>query len=106
MARVLISVPGTARRGETVEVKVLIAHPMETGFRPGPNGTMLPRNIIERLTCTFGGEEVFRADLSPAVAANPFLIFTTVVTETGTLSLTWTGDNGFSQTETATITVA
>ena len=106
MARALINVPKTARPGETVEVKVLIAHPMETGFRPGPNGTMLPRNIIERLTCTYGGEEVFRADLSPAVAANPFLTFTTVVTETGTLSLTWTGDNGFSQTETATITVA
>lgn len=106
MARALINVPKTARPGETVEVKVLIAHPMETGFRPGPNGTILPRNIIERLTCTFGGEEVFRADLSPAVAANPFLTFTTVVTETGVLALTWTGDNGFSQTETATITVA
>ena len=105
MARALLNVPKTARPGETVEVKVLIAHPMETGFRPGPNGTMLPRNIIERLTCTFGGEEVFRADLSPAVSANPFLTFTTVVSETGTLALTWTGDNGFSQTETATITV-
>ena len=105
MARVLISVPRTARRGETVEVKVLIAHPMETGFRPGPNGAMLPRNIIERLTCTYDGEEVFRADLSPAVAANPFLTFTTVATKTGDLTLTWTGDNGFSQTETAAITV-
>lgn len=106
MARALLNVPKTAQPGETVEVKVLIAHPMETGFRPGPNGTMLPRNIIERLTCTFGGEEVFRADLSPAVSANPFLTFTTVVSETGVLTLTWTGDNGFSQTETATITVA
>ncbi len=106
MARALVNVPKTARPGETVEVKVLIAHPMETGFRPGPNGTMLPRNIIERLTCTFGGEEVFRADLSPAVSANPFLTFTAVVNETGVLTLTWTGDNGFSQTETATITVA
>lgn len=106
MARALVNVPKTARRGETVEVKVLIAHPMETGYRPGPNGRMLPRDIIERLTCTYGGEEVFRAELSPAIAANPFLTFTVVATETGTLALTWTGDNGFSQTETAAITVA
>ena len=105
MARALVNVPKTARRGEVIEVKVLLAHPMETGFRPGPDGAVLPRNIIERLVCTYGGEEVFRAVLSPAVAANPFLSFTTVATETGTLALTWTGDGGFSQTETATITV-
>lgn len=105
MARVLINVPATAKRGEVIEIKTLIAHPMETGFRPGANGSILPRDIITRFACTYNGEEVFSAELFPATAANPFLTFSTVASESGTLRFTWTGDNGFKQTETATITV-
>ena len=44
-------------------------------------------------------------DLSPAIAANPFIAFFTVATESGTLEFKWTGDNGFSETATATVTV-
>jgi sulfur-oxidizing protein SoxZ len=106
VARVLLNVPRTARRGQVIEVKALIAHPMETGYRPGPNGRLLPRDIITRLTCTYGGETVFSAELSPAVSANPYLVFTTVARDSGPIVLTWTGDNGFSQTATATIEVS
>ena len=106
MARALINVPRTARVGEVVEIKALIAHPMETGYRTGPQGRLLPRDIIRRFVCTYDGEAVFSADLHPAVAANPFIAFTTTATVTGTLTFTWEGDNGFSQTETATLTVA
>ena len=41
----------------------------------------------------------------PAIAANPFVTFFTVATESGTLEFKWTGDNGFSETAVATITV-
>ena len=105
MARVLISLPPKARRGEIIEIKTLISHPMESGYRAGPNGTLIPRDIIRRFTCTYDGEEIFRAELSPAVAANPFLSFFTTATESGTLVFRWTGDNGFEATETAAITV-
>lgn len=106
MARALINVPKTAGAGEVVEIKALIAHPMETGYRPGPGGRLLPRDIIRRFTCTYDGEVVFSADLHPAMAANPYIAFTTTATVTGPLTFTWEGDNGFSQTETATLTVA
>lgn len=106
MARALINAPKTARRGDVIEIRTLISHPMETGYRPGPEGRLLPRDIIERFTCAYNGVEVFRADLHQAVSANPFLVFTTVATESGTLTLTWTGDNGFRQTETVAIEVA
>ena len=39
MARALINVPPTAKRGEIIEIKALISHPMETGFRRGPDGS-------------------------------------------------------------------
>ena len=106
MARTLINVPSSAKRGEVVEIKALIAHPMETGFRTGPDGGLVPRNVASHFACAYDGQEVFSADLFPALTANPFLAFTVVATESGTLTFTWTGDNGFSQTESATITVA
>jgi sulfur-oxidizing protein SoxZ len=105
MARALIKLPETAAPGEVIEIRALIQHPMETGYRPGPNGNILPRDIIRRFTCAYDGEVVFSAELHPAIAANPFLSFTTVAVRTGTVTFTWEGDNGFQQTETATLTV-
>jgi sulfur-oxidizing protein SoxZ len=105
MARVLINVPRKAKRGEIIEIKTLISHPMESGYRVGTNGALIPRDIIDRFICTYNGEEVFRVELSPAIAANPFIAFFTVATESGTISFRWTGDNGFSATESALIVV-
>ena len=105
MAEALISVPPRARRGEIIEIKTLISHPMETGYRRSQVGARIPRDIIRLFVCTYNGTEVFSADLHPAISANPFFVFSTVATESGTLAFTWTGDNGFSVTESATITV-
>lgn len=106
MARALINLPKTAKAGDIIEIKTLISHPMETGFRPGPDGRILPRNIITEFLCRFEGEEIFRAELFPAASANPYLTFTTIATRSGTFQFTWRGDGGFDQTEAATLTVA
>jgi len=105
MARALINVPKQAKRGDVIEIKTLVSHPMETGYRRDTMGNAIPRDIINRFVCTYNGVEVFRADLFPAVAANPFLSFHTVATESGELKFSWTGDDGNTQTETVTITV-
>ncbi len=105
MARPLINVPPKAKRGETIEIKTLISHIMETGFRHDNLGKPIPRNIITSFTCRYNGEEIFRADLYPAIAANPFISFFTVATTSGTIDFEWTGDNGFHETGSAKITV-
>jgi sulfur-oxidizing protein SoxZ len=105
MARALVNIPKSAKRGQVIEIRTLISHGMETGYRPGPNGAIQPRDIITRFTCAYNGVEVFSAELHPAMSANPYLVFTTVATESGTIALTWAGDNGFTQTEIATIEV-
>jgi sulfur-oxidizing protein SoxZ len=105
MARAVITMPAQAKRGEIIEIKTLAAHAMETGFRRTQTGELIPRDIIRRFTCAYNGVEVFRVDLHPAVAANPLIAFTTVATESGTLAFQWTGDNGYSVTETASIRV-
>jgi sulfur-oxidizing protein SoxZ len=105
MARALIKVPPKAKRGEVIEIKTLISHIMETGFRRDNVGKPIPRNIITAFTCTYNGEEIFRADLHPAIAANPFISFFTTATESGTIAFEWTGDNGFHETGSAKIAV-
>ena len=105
MARTLINAPKTARRGEVIEIRATIGHPMETGYRPDDSGKILPRDIIKKFSCRYNGELIFSAELFSAVAANPYLAFNTIALETGTLAITWEGDGGFSQTETLTLTV-
>ena len=105
MTRALINVPLKAKRGQTIEIKSLISHLMETGYRHDNMGKPIPRDIITQLTCSYNGEEIFSADLYPAIAANPFVTFHTVATESGTIAFEWTGDNGFHETASAKITV-
>ena len=105
MARVLINAPPKARRGDIIEIKTLISHPMESGFRVGTNGTLIPRDIITLFRCTYNGTEIFRAEFSPAIAANPFISFFIVASESGKLEFSWSGDNGFAQSESAELAV-
>lgn len=105
MARALINLPANVRRGEVIEIRTLINHPMETGYRRDSGGELRPRDIIRRFSCRYDGELVFSAELHAAIAANPYLAFHTIAVASGLLSFTWEGDNGFSQTETRAITV-
>ena len=103
--RVVVNVPATAKRGEVIEIRTLAGHEKETGFRRTQTGELVPRNILTAFSCRYNGVEVFRADLHPAIAANPLISFTTVATESGTLEFRWTGDNGANVTQSAAITV-
>ncbi|MCX7144434.1 MAG: thiosulfate oxidation carrier complex protein SoxZ [Proteobacteria bacterium] len=105
MARAIVNIPASADRGEIVEIKALIAHDMETGFRRTQLGVPIPRDIITSFVCTYNGAEIFRAEFHPAVSANPYLAFSARATESGSIVCKWTGDNGFSMTESAAITV-
>ena len=105
MARALINVPKQVKRGEIIEIKTLVSHPMETGYRRTNVGGAIPRDIINSFVCTYNGEEIFRAELFPAIAANPFIAFHTVATESGTLAFKWTDDQGNTTTESVSITV-
>lgn len=105
MTSIRLSVPKTAAQGEVIEIKALIQHPMESGFRRGPRGEVIARNIITHFECLYEGETVFEADFFPAVAANPFLTFYTRATQSGVLRFQWTDQNGEIWSDTARIEV-
>ena len=105
MASALINVPAKAKRGEIIEIKTLMSHIMETGYRHTATGEVIPRDIITSFICRFNGNEIFRADLFPAISANPFFTFFTTATESGKFEFEWIGDKGFTETASAAITV-
>ena len=51
------------------------------------------------------GVEIFRANLYPGIAANPYLAFSTVATESGDIVFAWTGDSNFQARESRKLTV-
>jgi sulfur-oxidizing protein SoxZ len=105
MARILMRVPKAAKRGEVFEIRALISHRMEPGYRRTRTGKRIPQDIIHHFVATYNGEMIFEARLYPAIAANPFISFFTEAVESGTIELAWTGDKNFKASRSAQIEV-
>lgn len=89
-----VRIPEQARQGEVIEIRTLASHPMETGYRRDAQGERVPREIVTRFRCTYAGREAFSADLEPAIAANPYLVFHLRADVSGEIVLEWDDDHG------------
>ena len=105
LARARVSMPAEAKAGEVLEIKALMRHPMETGYRVDSVGAPIPRHIVKRFSVVYDGEEVFAMDFTQGVAANPFIAFTTVATRSGELVFTWVDDLGETVSVSKSLTV-
>lgn len=105
MTSIRLAVPKTASAGEIIELKALIQHPMESGYRRGSRGEVIERDIITRFECDYDGVQIFAADFHPGVAANPILTFHTRATTSGLLTFRWTDQHGETWSDTAAIEV-
>jgi sulfur-oxidizing protein SoxZ len=101
-----VRVPKNAKQGEVVEIKTLISHEMETGRRKGKDGNLIPRKIINRFECRFGGEVVFAADWHPAISANPYMAFHYKAEKSGDMEFKWVDDDGTEYTATEKLNVS
>ena len=106
MALARLQVPPAARRGQPVEVRLVIQHPMETGFRREADGRAVAMNVINAVVCRHAGREVFRAELGSGIAANPYFAFWMVAQESGEVSVEWIDDAGERGSVKAPIAVA
>ena len=100
-----VQAPKSAQRGEVMEIRIAIQHPMETGFRYDVMGKAVPKNVINRLVARYNGAEVFSAELGSGIAANPYVQFYTVAETSGELVFEWVDDNGVRGEERAAINV-
>jgi len=105
MPSIRISVPDTAMAGEAVQVRTIIGHPMETGFRHNSSGLTVPVRIAEQFRCFANGALALAVDLEPAVSANPYFAFFLRVEETTNLRFVWIDTSSDVYSDEATITV-
>lgn len=106
MEKPRVKLPNKAKKGEIVEIKTLISHPMETGQRKDAQGKTIERMIINKLAVTYNGKDVFQANLAPAISANPYISFFLRADESGTVEFTWTEDGGTKLTHQEKIEVS
>ena len=99
-------VPKTVTAGESIVIKTLIKHKMESGQRKDKNGNKIPRSIINRFVCDFNGQNVIDVALEPAISTNPFIQFEAVVPEAGEYTFTWYDDDGSIYEKTKKIAVS
>ncbi len=92
LARIQVSSP--VRRGQPMEVRLLIQHPMETGFRYDFSGSSIAKNLIHSMSAEYGGRVVFRARMGSGVAANPLLQFWVLPDQSGDIRVAWQDDQG------------
>ncbi len=98
-----MKIRATAGGGFT-EVKVLMAHPMETGQRKDAAGKTIPPVYITDVTATWNGKVVLSAMWGPAISQNPFLSFKFKGGNKGDkITVTWTDNTGDKRTDEAVI---
>lgn len=89
-----VKVPKSAAAGDTITIKTLISHKMESGRRKDKQGNPIPRSIINRFTCEFNGKSVVDVTMEPAISTNPYFEFDAVVDAAGDFKFTWYDDDG------------
>jgi sulfur-oxidizing protein SoxZ len=89
-----MQVPPDIRKGEPFEVRILVQHPMETGYRRDLNGQAIPLHIVDKLVCRVAGREVFSAELGSGIAANPYMAFYAVADASGEVEVEWSDNRG------------
>jgi sulfur-oxidizing protein SoxZ len=87
-------------QGDVADVRVLMAHPMETGQRKDAAGKLVPLHFIQTITAQLNGKTVFTADVSQAVSRNPVFAFKVKGAKVGDkLSITWQDNTGDKRTD-------
>lgn len=105
MSGIRLAVPDTASEGEVIELKAMIKHPMESGYRRGPRGEVIERDIITRFECRYNDRLAFAAEYHAGVAANPIITFHIKADVSGDLAFKWIDQHGAQWSDTRTITV-
>lgn len=101
-----VKAPTQAKKGDIVEIKTLISHDMETGFRKDAEGKVIPRKIINTFQAAFNGKPFFTATWHSSVSANPYQSFFFKATESGEFKFTWKDDDGSTYESASKLTVA
>ncbi|KGK42322.1 hypothetical protein LH51_08195 [Nitrincola sp. A-D6] len=98
MSQPRVALPRSATPGEAAEIRTMINHPMETGFRDDGQGGSVAQNLVELLEVTRAGQDLLKVHFHTGTSANPFVGF--YLDQFDDLSFTWTDQQAERITET------
>lgn len=95
------------KKGEVLRVRAQIEHGMESGLRTDPaTGKLRPRNIVSRFEARLDDALLFAWTPGISVAQNPYIEFTFLARQSGTLHFHWKDEGGQTLKAEKAITVA
>ncbi len=92
-------------KGDVAEVKTLMSHPMETGFRKNKKtGKKIPPHFIKEVICEHKGNKILVASWGVAISKNPYLSFKFKGAAKGdTITISWNDNKGENATADAKV---
>lgn len=92
-------------KGDFVEVKVLMSHPMETGRRKDDFDKLIPAHFVQLLTATLNGKTVLEAQWGTGISKNPYLTFRVKGAKLGDIvTVIWHDNHGETATQDIAVT--
>ncbi|MCA3182643.1 MAG: thiosulfate oxidation carrier complex protein SoxZ [Cupriavidus sp.] len=89
--------------GDEVNVRALMAHPMETGFRKDSSGNPIPAHYITEVIASVNGKTVLTAEWGGAISTNPYFEFDVKAKKGDKITLKWIDNKGESKEETVEV---
>ena len=95
MSTARLQLPARIVEGDVFKLRLLVQHPMDSGFLRDLEGVLVKRNVIRHLQCIFHDKEVFRVEPTTDTSANPLFEFYLRATKSGELYFRWVDDKGY-----------
>ena len=94
-------------KGDVADIRVLIAHPMETGQRKDAKGEIVPQHFIQSIVVTHNGSTVYSGQWSQAVSRNPVFAVRVRGAKAGDkVSVAWVDNKGDKRTDEAIVSAS
>lgn len=91
-------------KGDLADIRVLVAHPMETGQRKDASGTLVPMHFIQTMTVVYNGNPVYEGQWSQAISRNPVFAVRVRNAKVGDkVVVSWTDNKNDKRTDEATV---
>ena len=95
MSTARLQLPARIVEGDVFKLRLLVQHPMDSGFLRDLDGVLIKRNVIRHLQCILNDKEVFRVEPTTGTSANPLFEFYLRATKSGELYFRWVDDKGY-----------
>ena len=87
-------------KGDVADIRVLVAHPMETGQRKDAAGKTIPPHFIQSMTVEVGGKKVVDGQVGTSVSRNPVFGFKVKGAKAGDkVVVSWVDNKGDKRTD-------